>query len=286
MAAAQQATISKWDPYSVLGDPKKHPSIVVCAARNSGKTVTVRSIFEPLLDLEAEDGGYDAVFVCSRSAPTLEAYTEWIPVESPSGKARPDPFVDIRERPGFLSALLRTLAKTHHIPLLHCTESANNSSAGGNPQQVAKRLRRTLVILDDILEIGQTRYNKELSSLYTEGRHYGITVVTITQSLSELSTATRKNTTVFLCGQLTSGTEVKAVCDQYLSFCIEPNPEEWPNLPTVGPALEQKKPTKQKEYLLALFRACTTLRRYGFLVVDFDKPALFTEAIAWYKAEL
>lgn len=261
--AANGSRIEKWDPYGVLGVSGKNPSVVVCAARNSGKTVTVRAILEPLLARTPRKGGYDAVFVVSRSAPTLDAYADWVPIEGPAGEPRPDPFINLRDRPRFLAALVRALSKSSRV------------SDRWGPRQ-----RRTLVILDDFLEVGRTRYDAALSSLYTEGRHIGVTVVTLTQSLSELSTATRKNTTVFLCGQLTSGQEAKAVCDQYLSFCIEPDPADWPAIPGL-----KKKPTKQRDYLLALFRACSTHKRYGFLVVDFDRPALFSEAVAWFKAE-
>lgn len=245
-------TIHRWDPEKVLGDKKRNPSILIVAARGSGKSVALRSLFEDRVE------AYDRVFVVSRSAPTLEWYEEWLPCRD----GAPEPFVLLDNRPSFLKALVTSLGSVE-----------------------AGKRGRTLVLLDDVIEQGRTRYNTGLSSLYTHGRHFGITVVMVTQSLSEVSTAIRKNSEVKLVGSLTNGSEIEGVCSEFLSWCLSPNPDEWPELKGErGKGYITPKPTHQKKYLLALFRSCTVFRQYGFIVIDSTERALFDEAVSWYKA--
>ena len=250
--------IEKWDPMRVLGVPGESPSVVVVATRRSGKTVLVRHLVGPLFDLPPSRGGYDSVFVCSRSPVTLDAWADIIPVD---GEA--DPFIDLRAEPDFLTTLTTCLA-------------ACPSVRSGRKQ----RQRRTLLILDDFLEVGRTRFNTALNEFYTAGRHLGVTVISITQSLKELSTAVRKNASVTVIGRLTLGADIQSVCDDYLAWCLPHTAALYPTLP----GEKGEVPKKRKEYLTALFRACTAKKRYGWIVVDNTARALFSEAVFWYKA--
>lgn len=262
-ASSTPRTLKRWRPGDVLGQVGSSPRVVVVAASNSGKTVLTRAILGPLMVKHPEDGGYDGVWVLSRSDATLENWEDLVPL--PEDPKAPLPLVNIKRHTVFLQALVNVLGRAD-------MRTVDILDQDGRPTG-RTRPRRSLVVLDDILEQGKTRYDVALSGLFTEGRHIGVTTVLITQSLSEISTTIRKNASTVLIGRLTSGTELEGVAKQYLGYCLPADPKRWPRPEGMTKATHKllTKASKKHAYLVELVRRTT--ENYGFVVVDFDRPS-------------
>ena len=145
------------------------------AKRNSGKSELCRY----MVNIEKEK--FDKIFVISGTEELNNFYKTFIPASNI--------FYDFNEN--WLKALMDKLKEL---------------------KQAGKELK-VLIIFDDI---GCDAHNsKKFKNLYTKGRHFNLSVITICQYLNQISPVCRTNCDYLLMGQ-TNAYSVQLLADEYL----------------------------------------------------------------------
>ena len=147
---------------------KSNQTLIVCAARNMGKSVLVKSFL-------VMPGGlgtlYDSIIVMGNAA-SMDQYDFLISKKSPN-RVYPEIRADVIEN-CYQTNLAR---KKKNRPLISF-----------------------LIIFDDSLD-NSSAHNKIINSLFAVGRHSCCTPLIIAQSLSMLSTTARRNADMFIFGK-------------------------------------------------------------------------------------
>lgn len=154
-------------------------SMAVYASRRSGKSTLVRYIFESN-DLNQK---FDFIICISKNQDALDYMSEFV-----SG----DLFFD-----KFDKNVIKQIVEISKELEMNQTEM------------------KFLIILDDT-NCNEAKNDETLNDVYSMGRHLGISIIWITQHVTNLSTTMRNNSDYLLIGRCGTATEKKAIIDNFL----------------------------------------------------------------------
>jgi hypothetical protein len=173
----------KQSKYSVVG--KLPQRAILLAPSGSGKTVLLQNM---ILDIYRDC--FEMIYIFS---PSIMVDDSWKPVKDYI-KKRNENKDHIEEKiyfDDYNSTELETIIKNQH-DLIQIQKSEKH-----------KELYQILIIIDDMADNPTfTRSSKLLHSLYTRGRHIGITTITSVQKFSALHPTIRVNATSYYCFRL------------------------------------------------------------------------------------
>lgn len=179
----QRIKLDKWDPHNTFNDPNKSFTMVISATRNSGKSNLVKHLY---LDVWYPQGYFDSVCVFSKTL--CEGFYE--------------NFI-----PGDL------MFERFSMPVLKkCMETAKYYKSRGKSWKL-------LVIMDDCIS-RKDKFVDELDQIFTNGRHYNVSLVYITQKLSYCSTTWYNNLNCIIFMRNSSRTEKRYIAEKILDDII------------------------------------------------------------------
>ena len=85
-----------------------------------------------------------------------------------------------------------------------------------NANKPQKEMKMCLLLLDDVYNDHDTHHSKILKSIFTRSRHYGLAVISLTQTLYSLPPFVRINSDYILLGQINHASVILAA-DEFLS---------------------------------------------------------------------
>lgn len=175
--------ITTWNPADTFNDPNKAFTCVISATRNSGKSNLVKHLY---LNVWHPQGYFDAVCVFSKTL-CEGFYDEFIP-----GKMLFDRF--------------------SMVTLRKCMNIAKHYKSRG-------KTFKLLVIMDDCIS-RKDKYIDELDQIFTNGRHYNVSLVYITQKLSYCSTTWYNNLNCIILMRNSSRIEKRYISEKILNDII------------------------------------------------------------------
>jgi len=216
------ANFQKWDPLGI--DWTKPSASLVVASRNSGKTYLISSLYKEYWKMYN-----DTVVVFSNTL----CNGHW---EQTLGAKH-----------------AKTMFKGYsEAALLKIFEIAYKAKQ-------EKKKWRCLVILDDVLS-SKLRFSDAIRRCFVEGRHYGISVCLITQSLTLIDCSVRDNLSLLFVLNLRAQRQKKLLIENYFSDELD----------------EDKVPKSykhnEKAYLFAALKHFT--HNYGVFIIDYESRAL------------
>lgn len=137
-----------------------------------------------------------------------------------------------------------------------------------------------LFILDDCSETRE-RYDEELRSLYTRGRHWGFSVIFATQGIQLSDTVARNNSDFVLLGRQRGAAGRELAVDNFLKGLPEVG-----DLPVLGGPSSTGRRQTEKAFLNTLYKRNTV--GFQFIVVTTSNPYAteFKDLVQVYKSPI
>ena len=186
---AAKIKLNKWDPANTFNNPDKAFTMVISATRNSGKSNLLKHLY---LNIWHPNNYFDSVCVFSKTM-CEGFYENFIP-----GNLMFDRF--------------------SMVTLRKCMNTAKYYKSRG-------RTWRLLVIMDDCIS-RKDKFVDELDQIFTNGRHYNVSLVYITQKLSYCSTTWYNNLNCIILLRNTSRGEKRYIAEKILNDIIS---DSFPN---------------------------------------------------------
>lgn len=231
----KQIKLNKWDPAKSFANPDDAFTMVISATRKSGKSNLLKHLY---LDYWYPQGYFD--IVCLFSETVCDGFYE-----------------------DFLDSGSSIVLDRFSMPVLReIMEKAKYYKSRG--------IRfNSLVIMDDCIS-GKDKYNEQMSKIFTNGRHYHVSIVYITQKLSYCSTTWYNNLNYIILMRNTSLNEKRYISEKILDDVIS---NDFPNL--YGSRLTNLSTAIQRKY-------CAN---YGALIITplVDRPNEYNEDSYKYK---
>lgn len=155
--------------------------VTLVAKRKSGKSYLLRHIVKHYAH------NYSKIFVCCPTEELRPFYSSFIPQ----------------------NCIYDTYTEEWGEELLIRLKDANKGTA-------EKDMKRVLLILDDLVSDFDFHNSKSIETIYSRGRHLGITMVLTTQYLKNVSPLIRSNSDVIMVGQQNKAS-VSLLCEDFLS---------------------------------------------------------------------
>ena len=176
----------EFDPVQLVRDIPDGFSIMACAQRRQGKTVLITDWIKHMQPHRKWDEAY--LFSETATAQT-DAY-QFIP------NANRSDHLDL----GKLTEIFEEQAERKKL-----------MSAGRQ-----KEPHRILIIADDVINDKAARDKGTFNRLFTQGRHYYLDVIVISQTLKGFSPSARTNSDVVACWRCLKQDDRASICEDYL----------------------------------------------------------------------
>lgn len=160
-------------------------TITLVAKRKSGKSYLLRHIVKYYAH------NYSKIFVCCPTEELRPFYSSFIPE----------------------NCIFDTYTEEWGSELLIRLKQSNK---GTNE----KNMKRVLLILDDLVSDFDFHNSKSIETIYSRGRHLGLTMVLTTQYLKNISPLIRSNSDYIMVGQQNNAS-VEMLCSEFLSGNIK-----------------------------------------------------------------
>ena len=182
--------------------PSLPTRMLIVAPSGAGKTVLLASLVHDIFVTKGGKSAFSRIFIWS---PTVNLDATWRSVKNfQHGQMRvPEEEKDDLYHEEFDEAQLRRVVMRQHA----VTELAKKRGL--------KRLHQILIILDDVADSPEiVRGSKTLHSLFTRGRHAGISTICSLQSYRAVHPIIRKNATALVVFRLRSVAEKQAIVEE------------------------------------------------------------------------